>query len=220
HVRPGAAAARCRAWSGGARNTQIARAQAADQEQDRLGLGRRRHDHRGQRIRRGARRLARLVRRHRAGGARLCGVGAERQARHPRSGALMWSWLASLISGPLIKSALDAYNAKLKAGNTTDKIAADLALRELDVQARELEAQSALKIAEIGRWYEPEKLFAYVTLVFYGKVLLWDKVLALGSTDAVTGEVAHWAGAIMAFYFGKRGIENVARIVGNRFGGR
>jgi len=24
----------------------------------------------------------------------------------------------------------------------------------------------------------------------------------------------------MAFYFGKRGIENVARIVGNRFGGR
>ncbi len=56
--------------------------------------------------------------------------------------------------------------------------------------------------------------------VFYGKALLWDKVLALGSTDAVTGEVAHWAGAIMAFYFGKRGIENVARIVGNRFGGR
>jgi len=45
-------------------------------------------------------------------------------------------------------------------------------------------------------------------------------VLAFGSTDAVTGEVAHWAGAIMAFYFGKRGIENVARIVGNRFGGR
>ena len=125
----------------------------------------------------------------------------------------MWSWLASLISGPIIKGALEAYNAKLKAGYTTDKIAADLALREL-------EAQSALKIAEIGRWYEPEKLFAYVTLLFYGKVLLWDKVLSLGSTDAVTGEVAHWAGAIMAFYFGKRGIENVARIVGNRFGGR
>src|SRR4051812_18854997 len=87
----------------------------------------------------------------------------------------MWSWLASLISGPIIKGALDAYNAKLKAGNTTDKIAADLAMRELDVQVREVEAQSALKIAEVGRWYEPEKLFAYVTLVFYAKVLLWIK---------------------------------------------
>jgi len=108
----------------------------------------------------------------------------------------------------------------LRIDKLSERIIKDLALRELDVQAREIEAQSALKIAEIGRWYEPEKLFAYVTLVFYGKVLIWDKVLALGSTDAVTGEVAHWAGAIMAFYFAKRGIENVARIVGNRFGGR
>jgi hypothetical protein len=59
----------------------------------------------------------------------------------------MWTWLASFLSGPLIKGALDAYNAKLKAGNTTDKI-----------------------------------------------------------------------GAVMAFYFGKRGLENLARIIGNRFG--
>ena len=48
----------------------------------------------------------------------------------------MWSWLASLISGPIIKGALEAYNAKLKAGYTTDKIAADLALRELEAHRR------------------------------------------------------------------------------------
>lgn len=130
----------------------------------------------------------------------------------------MWTWLASLISGPVIRAALDAYNAKLKAGNTTDKIGADLAIRELDVQAAEIQAQSALKIAEVGRWYEPEKLFANVTLVFYSKVLIWDKCLGWGSTDPVTGTVAEWAGYVMAFYFGKRGIENVTRIVGNRFG--
>ena len=63
-----------------------------------------------------------------------------------------------------------------------------------------------------------EKLFAYVTLVFYSKVLIWDKCFGWGTTDAVTGTVAEWAGYVMAFYFGKRGIENVARIVGNRFG--
>lgn len=130
----------------------------------------------------------------------------------------MWTWLASFLSGPIIKGVLDAYNAKLKAGNTTDKIAADLAIRELDVQAAEVQAQSAIKVAEVGRWYEPEKLFAYVTLVFYSKVLIWDKCLGWGSTDAVHGTVADWAGLVMAFYFGKRGIENVARIVGNRFG--
>lgn len=130
----------------------------------------------------------------------------------------MWAWLASFISGPLINGAIKAYTAKLSAGNTTDKIAADLAGRELQVQLAEVQAQSALKIAEIGRWYEPEKLFAYVTLVFYSKVLIWDKCLGLGTTDAVHGTVADWAGYVMAFYFGKRGIENVARIVGNRFG--
>jgi hypothetical protein len=52
-------------------------------------------------------------------------------------------------------------NSELAAlASDTDKIAADLALRELDVQAREFDAQAALKIAEIGRWYEPKKLFA------------------------------------------------------------
>jgi hypothetical protein len=131
---------------------------------------------------------------------------------------VIWNFLLQLVSGPLLKGALDAYNAKLKAGNTTDRIAADLATRELQVQASEIQAQNALKVAELGRWYEPEKLFAYVTLFFYAKVLIWDKALHLGATDAISGSVAEWAGAIMAFYFGKRGIENVTRIIANRFG--
>ncbi len=130
----------------------------------------------------------------------------------------MWAAVLSFIGGPIVNGAIKAYTAKLAAGNTTDKIAADLAVRELDVQVAEVQAQSALKIAEVGHWYEPEKLFAYVTLIFYAKCLIWDKVLGLGSTDAVRGEIAEWAGYVMAFYFGKRGIENVARIVGNRFG--
>ncbi len=86
------------------------------------------------------------------------------------------------------------------------------------MQGLEVQAQSAIKIAEIGHWYEPEKLFAYVTLIFYAKCLIWDKVLGWGSTDAVKGEIAEWAGYVMAFYFGKRTVENAIRIVGNRFG--
>lgn len=53
-------------------------------------------------------------------------------------------------------------------------------------------------------------------VIYFGKVVLWDKVLGPltgGSTDALTGEAATWAGMIMLFYFGKRGIENVARIL-------
>ncbi len=132
----------------------------------------------------------------------------------------MWAAILSFLGGPIVNAAIKAYTAKLAAGNTTDKIAADLATRELAVQAAEVQAQSSAKIAEIGHWYEPEKLFAYVTLVFYAKVLIWDKCLGWGMTDAVKGTVADWAGLVMAFYFGKRGAENISRIIGNRFGGR
>ena len=124
----------------------------------------------------------------------------------------MWAWLASLITGPLFSTVLDGYKAKLAAGTDQDKLAADLAARELTVQQAEIQAQQQLKVAEIGRWYEPEKLFAYVVLVYFAKLLLWDKVLRLGATDPLTGDAAKWAGMIMSFYFLKRGFENVARI--------
>lgn len=121
----------------------------------------------------------------------------------------MWAWLGQLIAGPLV----DAYKAKLEAGNAADRLAADLAMRELDVQAREIESQKQLRIAQVGHWSTPESLFGYIMVIYFGKIVVWDKVLALGSTDPLTGAAAEWAGIIMIFYFGKRGVENVARIV-------
>jgi hypothetical protein len=128
----------------------------------------------------------------------------------------IFTWLASLLTGPLLKGALDAYKQKLAAGNTSEKIAADIAVRELTVQQAEIEAQKQLKIAEIGHWYEPTHLFAYIMVVYFGKIVIYDKVLGSitgGSTDPITGSGGEWAGLIMTFYLGKRGIENVARIL-------
>jgi len=121
--------------------------------------------------------------------------------------------LLSFIGGPVVSGLIKAYQAKLTASNTSEKIAADLASSEVATQRAEIEAQTQLRIAEIGHFWEPEKLFAYVTLFFYAKVLIYDKCLGLGTTDAVSGEVATWAGLVMSFYFAKRGFENVARIV-------
>ena len=122
---------------------------------------------------------------------------------------MIWATLGNLIAGPLV----NAYKAKLDAGNTTERLAADLASRELDVQAKEIEVQHQLRIAQVGHWYTPESLFGYIMVIYFAKVVLWDKVLALGSTDPITGAAAEWAMIIMMFYFGKRGIENVARIL-------
>ena len=125
----------------------------------------------------------------------------------------MWMAIISFLGGPVIKGLIDAYNLKLKAINADAKIAADLAATEIAAQQSEIQAQTQLKIAEIGHHWEVEKLFAYVTLLYYGKLLVWDKVLGLGSTDPLTGWALWAANLIIGFYFVKRGFENVARII-------
>lgn len=125
----------------------------------------------------------------------------------------MWQMILSFLGGPVIKGLLDAYSAHLKAETADARTAADLAGKEIAAQTIEAQAINKLKIAEIGHAWEPEKLAFYVTLVFYAKCVIWDKVLHLGSTDPLGGDVSTWAGMIMGFYFGKRTFENVARII-------
>lgn len=122
-------------------------------------------------------------------------------------------WLGGMITGPVLDDLLKGYQAKLAAGNTSEQISATLAARELAVQQRELELQTQFRIAEIGKWYEPDKLMGYFVAAYFGKLLIFDKVLGLGSTDPLAGFAATTSNLIVAFYFGKRGIENVARII-------
>lgn len=132
----------------------------------------------------------------------------------------MLAWLGSKIvsvfGGKVIDGLVSGYKAKLDAGNNSERIAADLAGRELQVQQREIEVSGQLRIAQVGHWWEPEHLFAYIVVIYFAKIVIWDVVLGSltgGSTDPLRGPIAEWAGLIMMFLFGKRGIENVARIL-------
>jgi hypothetical protein len=46
-----------------------------------------------------------------------------------------------------------------------------------------------------------------------GKLLVWDKVFGLGTTDPLAGFASATANLVVSFYFAKRGFENVARII-------
>ena len=124
----------------------------------------------------------------------------------------MWLSIISFLGGPVVKGLIDAYNAHLKAATDDKQIASDLAGKEIAAQAAESEAINQLKIAEIGHFWEPEKLFAYTLWFYFAKVYVYDAALGLGSTDAVRGDVATWGGLVISFYFARRGFENVARI--------
>ena len=62
----------------------------------------------------------------------------------------MWSWLASLIGGPVVTGLINAYKAKLDAANIQDRIAADLAAKEIEAEIAARKEASAIIIAEQG----------------------------------------------------------------------
>lgn len=133
----------------------------------------------------------------------------------------MWLALMQLIGGPVVSGLIGAYKEHLKAQTQDATIAANLAAKEIAAQTLETQAIAQIRIAEIGHPWEVDKLFAYVTLVYFAKLIIWDKVMGsfLGythnifETDPLTSYDAIWGGMIITYYFGKRGFENVARIL-------
>ena len=125
----------------------------------------------------------------------------------------MWMTILSFLGGPIIKGLIDAYQAKLKAGNVESKIAADLAATEIAAQINESKTVMQYRIAEIGHWYEPDKLIGYSVAIYFCKLLVFDKVLGLGTTDPLAGFASVTSNLVVSFYFAKRGFENVARII-------
>jgi hypothetical protein len=130
----------------------------------------------------------------------------------------MWTWLASFLGGPVITGLINAYKAKLAAGNTADKIAADLAARELAVEQREQEIKAQVIVADEGRWWTaaPRALVMWAGAIYFAKGVLWDTVLGWGSTPALHGDLATWMGWLMSLWFLGRSGEKIASILARK----
>jgi hypothetical protein len=129
----------------------------------------------------------------------------------------MLSWLASFLSGPLINGVIEAYKARLEEESSQDRMAADLAAKAIEAEIEARKSADALILAEEGRWWTAavRPLLALPVVIYLWKVIVWDKVLGLGSTDAIGGDVAQWAGAIVTTYVGGRSLEKIAKSVAN-----
>jgi hypothetical protein len=130
----------------------------------------------------------------------------------------MLQWLASFLTAPIINGFIDAYKARLAAENSQDRTAADLAAKAIEAEIEARESADALMTAEQGRWYTAiiRPLLALPVVIFMWKVIVWDKVLGLGSTDALMGDVATWSGAIVTTYVGGRSLEKIAKTIWGR----
>jgi hypothetical protein len=123
--------------------------------------------------------------------------------------------IKSAFTGPLIQGVVDYQKNKLAAGNTADKIAAELAGRELTVELRERELNAQQNISDEGRWWTaaPRAIACWSFAIFIAKCVVWDTVLGLGSTPKLGGDIQQAFLWLSAMWFGGRTIEKVARII-------
>lgn len=130
----------------------------------------------------------------------------------------MWQWLASFLTAPIINGFLDAYKAKLDSQNTQGAQAVEVTRAALLAEVDARKSANAIIIAEQGRWYTAviRPLLALPVVIYLWKVIVWDKVLGWGTTDAIAGDVGIWAGTIVTTYVGGRSLEKIARTIWSR----
>ena len=112
--------------------------------------------------------------------------------------------LVGLIGGPIVKALIDGYRAKLDAANTSDRIAADLAVKEIDAGIAAGARAKEIRLATSGFW-EMRLLTFAIAFPFVSHLwAVWlDTQFGLGWRVAAFPEpFAEWQGAILLSFFG------------------
>jgi hypothetical protein len=112
------------------------------------------------------------------------------------------SWLAGGGIAAIGEQLNRAHEAKLRAQNDSERIDAEKRIAELT-------AQQAVLVAEQGsavtRWIRPA--FAAPFIIYNFKIVVWDKVLGLGTTDPLTAEFWQLQMIVFGAYFLTRPFE-------------
>jgi len=126
----------------------------------------------------------------------------------------MLQWFLSVLSAPVFNTIVEAYKAKLAAAKRRTSSPSILPSRKSKARLRPARKPPRSSSRSRGRCGHPmiRPLAALPVVIYIWKVIVYDKVLGLGTTDTITGDVGTWAGVIITTYFGGRTIEKVARI--------
>ena len=115
----------------------------------------------------------------------------------------MLALLMSLIN-PLAKVATELMAAKTQQANaTTDqqRIEAEVTIHQLEARQEVIIAEQATRAT---RWIRP--LFALPFIIYNLKVVVWDKVLGLGTTDVLSDQYWQLQMIVFGAYFITRGL--------------
>jgi hypothetical protein len=149
--------------------------------------------------------------------ARVLGVppeefGIERGARNIRDCNYCFHEVVTRTESQLIAEGFDAEQIR-SLGDYTGTTEIETLARDTVQEHFATGAGEMNSAARLVRRYEPDKLMGYSVAVYFGKLLIFDKVLGLGTTDPLAGFASVTSNLVVSFYFAKRGFENVARII-------
>lgn len=84
------------------------------------------------------------------------------------------NWIISIISGPLVNGILGAYKAKLEAGNTEGRIAADVAIEAIKAEIAAKQSHKELSIASMNHpiWWFAWCLFVIPVGLYHGGIYM------------------------------------------------
>jgi hypothetical protein len=114
----------------------------------------------------------------------------------------MWQILSSLISGiisPITNTITAIYTKKEDVSLEKFKVDGQVDLGLIQATTALSQAQASL----LGnRWIVFLQVgFGLPLMIYYGKCIVWDKVLAWGSTDPLKGDIGTYSTWIVGFLF-------------------
>ena len=119
-------------------------------------------------------------------------------------GDVIQALLVNLIGGPIVKGLLEGYRARLDAANTRERIAADLAIKDIEAGIAARAHAREIRLATAGFWEMRLLTFA---IAFPFVAHLWavwlDTQFRFGWSIAKFPEpFDEWEGAILLSFFG------------------
>lgn len=110
--------------------------------------------------------------------------------------ATVLSWLAGGGIAAIGKELRQAHKDRLDAANDSERIAADVRIKELEArQASVLQAQQD----NVERWVRVG--FAAPFVAYNAKLIVYDKMLGWGVTDPLSAELAYVQMTVLGGYF-------------------
>ncbi|MCL4743828.1 MAG: hypothetical protein KJZ83_00285 [Burkholderiaceae bacterium] len=127
-------------------------------------------------------------------------------------------WVLSFLSGGFVNKVLGILTKVMDNQTAREQLRTQITIEAIRAEVAAQQAGRDIVIAEQGRWYTAiiRPLLALPVIIYLWKVIVWDIVLGLGTTDPVRGIVAEWAGVIVTTYVGGRSIEKIASIIATR----